>query len=74
MHLYTLGDWTLEIDAFYQMVKDEHTAVFIDDSRDAVLIVSLRNGGFCVDRTFYPIRFEFVAGKKHVRFYVEEED
>lgn len=69
MHIYQLGNWTLAFDKPYRIVKDETTAVVIDDERSAVTLISLKDGNIRIERTYYAMIYEFVAGENLVRFY-----
>ena len=65
MFTYPLGNWTLAFDRAYRVVRDDTTAVVLDDDRTALVLVSLTEAGALrIERTYYAMICEIDAAKR----------
>ena len=64
MFTYPLGNWTLAFDRAYRVVRDDTTAVVLDDDRTALVLVSLTEAGALrIERTYYAMICEIDAAR-----------
>lgn len=74
MSAYPLGNWTLAFDRTYRVVRDDTTAVVLDDDRTALVLVSLTEAGnLRIERTFYAMVCEIDAARRCVTFHTTED-
>ena len=74
MFTYPLGNWTLAFDQAYRVVRDDTTAVVLDDDRTALVLVSLTEAGnLYVYLFFYAMVCEIDAAKRRVTFHTTED-
>ena len=74
MFTYPLGNWTLAFDRAYRVVRDDTTAVVLDDDRTALVLVSLTEAGnLRIERTYYAMVCEIDAAKRCVTFHTTED-
>lgn len=70
MFTYSLGAWTLAFDQAYRVVRDDTTAVVLDDERTALVLLSLTDAGkLRIERTYYAMICEIDAAKQRVTFH-----
>ena len=74
MCIYSLGAWTLAFDRAYRVVRDDTTAVVLDDDRTALVLVSLTEAGALrIERTYYAMICEIDAARQCVTFHTTED-
>ena len=74
MFTYSLGTWTLAFDRVYRVVRDDTTAVVLDDERTALVLLSLTEAGnLRIERTYYAMICEIDAARQCVTFHTTED-
>ena len=74
MFTYPLGNWTLAFDRAYRVVRDDTTAVVLDDDRTALVLVSLTEAGALrIERAYYAMICEIDAARQCVTFHTTED-
>ena len=74
MFTYSLGTWTLAFDRAYRVVRDDTTAVVLDDERTALVLLSLtESGNLRIERTYYAMICEIDAARQRVTFHTTED-
>ena len=71
---YPLGAWTLAFDRAYRVVRDDTTAVVLDEDRTALVLLSVtETGNLRIERTYYAMICEIDAAERKAVFHTTEE-